>query len=101
MSIEVVLPGLQTTIQDHGRYGCRHMGVPQSGAADLFSYKLANFLLGQLPNAAVLECTLTGPRLRFLRNMQIMITGADMQPEVNGSAIDMFAPALGFKLGMS
>jgi len=90
MSIEVVLPGLQTTIQDHGRYGCRHMGIPQSGAADLFSYKLANFLLGQLPNATVLECTLTGPRLRFLSNMQIMISGADMQPEVNGSAIDMF-----------
>ena len=65
MSIEVVLPGLQTTIQDHGRYACRHMGVPQSGAADLFSYKLANFLLGQLPNATALECTLKGPRLRF------------------------------------
>tara|TARA_Y100000588_G_scaffold382533_1_gene470210 strand:+ start:8642 stop:9577 length:936 start_codon:yes stop_codon:yes gene_type:complete len=92
MSIEVLLPGLQTTIQDHGRYGCRHMGVPQSGAADLFSYKLANYLLGQLPNSAVLECTLTGPRLNFLSNMKIMITGADMQPEVNGKPIKMFMP---------
>ena len=92
MSIEVVLPGLQTTIQDHGRYGFRHMGVPQSGAADLFSSKLANYLLGQLSNSAVLECTLTGPKLRFQSNMKIMITGADMQPEVNGNPIEMFMP---------
>ena len=92
MSIEIVSPGLQTTIQDHGRYGFRHMGVPQSGAADLFSYKLANYLLGQLSNSAVLECTLAGPRLRFQSSMRIMITGADMQPELNGNPIEMFMP---------
>ena len=45
MSIEVVLPGLQTTIQDNGRYGWRHMGVPQSGAADLFSFGLPIFYM--------------------------------------------------------
>ena len=92
MSIEVVLPGLQTSIQDHGRYGYRHMGVPQSGAADLFSFKLANSLLGKSKNSAALECTLTGPRLHFLSKMQIIITGADMQPEVNGDPIEMFIP---------
>ncbi len=92
MSIEVVLPGLQTTIQDNGRYGWRHMGVPQSGAADLFSFGLANYLHGQSHDSSVLECTLSGPRLRFLKSMQILMTGADMQPEINGKQVAMFIP---------
>ena len=92
MSIEVVSPGLQTTIQDNGRYGWRHMGVPQSGAADLFSFGLANFLHGQSYDSSVLECTLSGPRLRFLKSMQILMTGADMQPEINGKQVAMFIP---------
>ena len=47
MSIEVIFSGLQTTIQDLGRKGWKHMGVPESGAADKFSLKLANFLLNK------------------------------------------------------
>ena len=47
MSIEVIAPGLQTTIQDLGRRGWSHMGVPESGAADKFSLKVANFLLSK------------------------------------------------------
>jgi biotin-dependent carboxylase-like uncharacterized protein len=92
MSIEVITPGLQTTIQDEGRSGWRHMGVPQSGAADLFSCKAANYLLGKACDSAVIECTLTGPRLSFLKEMQILITGSDMNPKINDKQLDMYKP---------
>ena len=92
MSIEVITPGLQTTIQDEGRSSWRHMGVPQSGAADLFSCKAANYLLGKACDSAVIECTLTGPRLSFLKEMQILITGSDMNPKINDKQLDMYKP---------
>ena len=90
MSIEVITPGLQTTIQDEGRSGWRHMGVPQSGAADLFSCKAANYLLGKACDSAVIECTLTGPRLSFLKEMQILITGSDMNPRINDKQVETY-----------
>ena len=104
MSIEVITPGLQTTIQDEGRSGWRHMGVPQSGAADLFSCKAANYLLGKAYDSAVIECTLTGPRLSFLKEMQILITGSDMNPKINDKQVEMYKPysvSVGDELVMS
>jgi len=89
MSIEIISSGLQTTIQDLGRIGWRHMGVPESGAADKLSLKLANFLLGKPFNSPALECTLTGPSLKFLRSYSIAITGADMKPQINNKEVKM------------
>ena len=83
MSIEVISSGLQTTIQDLGRKGWSHMGVPESGAADKFSLKLANFLLNKELHSPVIECTLTGPVLKFLKSLSLVITGADMRPKIN------------------
>ena len=87
MGIEVISPGLQTTVQDLGRTGWRHMGVPESGAADKFSMKLANKLLNKNFNSPTLECTLTGPTIRFLKSLSFVITGADMKPKVNNTSI--------------
>ena len=89
MSIEVVSSGLQTTIQDMGRKGWSHMGLPESGAADKFSLKLANFLINKNLNSPVLECTLTGPILKFLKSFSLVITGADMKPRINDIDIKM------------
>ena len=89
MSIEVVSSGLQTTIQDMGRKGWSHMGLPESGAADKFSLKLANFLINKNLNSPVLECTLTGPILKFLKPFSLVITGADMKPKINDIDIKM------------
>ena len=89
MSIEVVSSGLQTTIQDMGRKGWSHMGLPESGAADKFSLKLANFLINKNLNSPVLECTLTGPILKFLKSFSLVITGADMKPKINDIDIKM------------
>ena len=54
-----------TTVQDLGRSGLRSSGVPSSGAADRVSAVLANSILGNPENAAVLEYTLLGPTVQF------------------------------------
>ena len=89
MGIEIISSGLQTTIQDLGRAGWRHMGVPESGGADKFSLKLANFILGKPLNSPVLECTLTGPILKFSKSYSIAVTGADMNPKINNEEVEM------------
>ena len=89
MAIEIISSGLQTTVQDLGRAGWRHMGVPESGGADKFSIKLANFILGKPFNSSVLECTLTGPSLKFSSPYSVTITGADMNPKINNKEVEM------------
>jgi len=84
---EVISSGLMTTIQDQGRTGWTQIGVPVSGAADQFSAALANFLLGKDINSPVLECTLSGPKLKLLIDQQIVVTGARMQVKVNNKIV--------------
>lgn len=82
---DITNAGLFTTLQDMGRSGARHLGVPHSGAADPLSLSLANASLGNEPHAAGLECTLSGPSMRFLQAGAIAIGGADMGPLVNNT----------------
>jgi biotin-dependent carboxylase-like uncharacterized protein len=84
MAIEVKKPGLATTVQDHGRQGNYHLGIPPAGAMDQISFRSANLLLGNDETAAVLECALMGPELRFTEDTQVAVTGARMQPKVDG-----------------
>ncbi len=74
--IEVLRPGPLATIQDLGRPGLGHLGVPASGAADPASLRLANLLAGNQPGAAGLELTLGRARLRFLADAVAAVTGA-------------------------
>ncbi|HEV2593036.1 MAG TPA: biotin-dependent carboxyltransferase family protein [Gaiellaceae bacterium] len=74
--IEVVDPGLLTTIQDIGRPGYAHLGVPPSGACDPVSLAVGNRLVGNPPGVPALEATLIGPRLRFARPTLVALTGA-------------------------
>src|SRR6185369_10869252 len=74
--IRVLKPGLLTTIQDLGRPGFAHLGVSPSGAADRFSLRLANLLVGNPENTAALECTLLGPLLQFDERATVAITGS-------------------------
>ncbi|WHU48030.1 biotin-dependent carboxyltransferase family protein [Gordonia sp. L191] len=78
-AIEVIHPGPFATIQDLGRPGLAHLGVPRSGAADLVSMTLANRLVGNRESAAVIEATLGGIRIRALRGLLIAVTGAGAQ----------------------
>jgi len=77
MSVEVLKPGLLTTIQDRGRFGCAMLGVGRAGPMDDVAMRLANALVGNTLEAPVLEITLVGPRLRFHLPATIALTGAE------------------------
>jgi biotin-dependent carboxylase-like uncharacterized protein len=84
MPIEVVKPGLSTTVQDVGRLGFYNVGIPPSGALDQFSLIAANLLVGNDRGAAALECAYMGPELRFGEPGVVAVTGAELEPRVNG-----------------
>lgn len=87
--VEVLKQGLLSTIQDLGRLGYAHLGVPVSGAMDAASALMANTILGNNPNAAVIEMTLIGMHLKFLAETVICISGADMSATLNGKPIPL------------
>lgn len=88
--ISVLKAGFYTTMQDQGRFGQRSFGVAVSGAMDAYSSEFANVLLGNNKEAAVLEMTMTGTELQFLKPTIIAVTGANMHPKLNGKPIEMF-----------
>ncbi len=86
--IEVLQPGLETSVQDlPGRIGYLEQGFPPSGPMDMWSFRLANLLVGNPAEAAGLECQFLGPELYFKQDATIAITGADMSPALDGEAI--------------
>lgn len=91
-SLEVIDGGFLTTVQDEGRTGYRQFGVPVSGAMDDYAYRLANKLVGNTSNMPVLEMTLNGGGYRFKTNAIIAVTGAEMNPQLNGEKFAMNAP---------
>ena len=85
MAIEVIKPGLATSVQDLGRPGYYHLGIPGSGGMDRFALRAANRLVGNDEGDAVLEATFQGPELRFTRDALVAITGAELPPLVDGA----------------
>ncbi|MDR6951293.1 biotin-dependent carboxylase-like uncharacterized protein [Ancylobacter sp. 3268] len=83
-SFEVVKPGLATTVQDLGRPGFYHLGLPLSGAMDRFALIAANRLVGNPDGAAGLEAVFLGPELRFSADALVAITGAELPPRLDG-----------------
>ncbi|MHA6280324.1 5-oxoprolinase subunit C family protein [Salinimicrobium sp. CAU 1759] len=88
--VDILHAGLFSSIQDRGRFGFREFGVPRGGAMDLQAAGMANLLLRNDPDAAVLEITLQGPKMAFLAPAQIAIAGADLSPELNGKPLDNY-----------
>jgi biotin-dependent carboxylase-like uncharacterized protein len=84
----VLTPGPYTTVQDKGRFGYQQIGVPISGAIDQFAFRVANFLVGNQEESAVLEITVVGPQLAFLREVDLALTGAEMGFELNHDPIE-------------
>ncbi|MDX5481029.1 MAG: biotin-dependent carboxyltransferase family protein, partial [Hymenobacteraceae bacterium] len=92
MSLEILSPGLLTTVQDLGRHGFQKDGIIVSGAMDAFALRFANLLVGNPDKAAGIEITLMGPQIRFTADHLISITGADLSPTVDGSPLKMWRP---------
>jgi biotin-dependent carboxylase-like uncharacterized protein len=86
MAIRVVSPGLSTTVQDLGRPGYYHIGIPLSGAMDRFALRAANLLVGNEEGAGALEAVFMGPELEFTSDAMVAVTGAELPPKVNGKA---------------
>lgn len=90
--IKVLKTGFYSSIQDNGRLGYRHLGVPISGAMDMISFKLANQLVGNKNNTAALEITMTGPTLEFKTDTFIALAGAKVTALLNDIPLDTKIP---------
>lgn len=86
-AIEVVAPGLATTVQDLGRPGYYHLGIPMSGAMDQLALIAANLLVGNDEGAAGLEAVFMGPELRFTQDAMIAVCGADLPATLDGAPV--------------
>ena len=93
--IEVLRCGAFTSVQDLGRFGLRHLGVSQSGVLDPIATHQANLLLGNEPNAAVLELTLGPLQLAFHQDCTVVVTGVDFATTIStGKATAQQEPIL-------
>lgn len=84
MSLKIVNPGLSTSIQDLGRPGYFHLGIPIGGAMDRFALRAANMLVGNPEGAAGLEAVFMGPAIQFDKTALVAVTGADIPVKVDG-----------------
>lgn len=84
MSLKIVNPGLSTSIQDLGRPGYFHLGIPIGGAMDRFALRAANMLVGNPEGAAGLEAVFMGPTIQFDKTALVAVTGADLPVKVDG-----------------
>lgn len=82
--IRVIVPGFFTTLQDEGRWGYQAYGLPISGYMDEYAGKMANLLVGNSAQAAVLEMTSTGGVFKFDEGCFVAVCGADMAVRLNG-----------------
>jgi urea carboxylase len=89
--IRVLEGGLQTCIQDYpGRIGFWRVGIPLSGPMDAFAFKLANLLVGNPVGTAALEIQFVGPKVKFLSDAIIALTGGDWQPMLDDQPIALW-----------
>ncbi len=89
MSLLVMRNGLMDTIQDAGRYGHQHLGINPGGAMDLIAMQVANVLVGNEKNEAVLEMHFPAAEIKFEEPALIAISGADLAPAINGESISI------------
>lgn len=90
MIMKVIIPGPLSTIQDGGRFGYMSTGFGSSGAMDLRAMRIANILVGNNPEDGVIEMTMMGLTAEFTCESVIALTGANMQPALNGQEIPMY-----------
>ncbi|MEM0906419.1 MAG: biotin-dependent carboxyltransferase family protein [Pseudomonadota bacterium] len=83
MSVKVISPGLLTTIQDMGRPGYFHLGIPKGGAMDRLAMRAANLLVGNDEGAAGLEAVFMGPSLEFTDDRVVAVCGANLPAKVD------------------
>ena len=88
--LEILSPGILTSVQDLGRYGYGRYGVAPSGALDSFALRIANLLAGNRSDQACLEIMLLGPAIRALEDIVVAVTGGNLQPRRDKQPIAMW-----------
>jgi antagonist of KipI len=97
--IQVLHPGMFTTVQDLGRYGYGPLGVSPSGAADPISLRIGNHIVGNPEGAAALEMTLLGGKFVFPEGALIALTGSDFGASIPMYTATVFAPGERLDIG--
>jgi len=92
IEIEVLAPGMQTTVQDLGRRGSGHLGVSSCGAADPLALRIGNRQLGNPDRAAALELTLNGGRFLLRDAAWFVLTGSDLGATLGGRSVPLWTP---------
>jgi antagonist of KipI len=87
----VLKSGPYTTVQDAGRYGYQQFGIPPTGVLDRHAFRVANILLGNPDEAAVLETTVIGPQLEVLSETDMAVTGAEAPITVNSTPVESWS----------
>lgn len=90
-ALRIISPGPFTTVQDRGRFGFQSLGVPPCGVLDRWAGDVANLLVGNAPDAAVLEFTFMGGQMEALDDFCLAVTGGDMGLTVNDRACAAWA----------
>lgn len=90
MGIHILKAGILTTVQDLHRIGYQSQGFGVSGVMDTYATNIANILVDNDENEAVIEFTMIGPTLKFTEDAIIAITGGDFQPLVNNKLVDIY-----------
>ena len=88
--IKIADPGMKAYVEDLGRYGYQRYGVSVSGSVDEFASRVANFLVGNPPEAAAIEITLKGISLEFTGETVFAITGSPCAYALNGSPVPLW-----------
>ncbi|MEY4479766.1 MAG: hypothetical protein RLZZ267_444 [Bacillota bacterium] len=90
--VKVERGGLWTSVQDGGRAGWRHSGMPGSGAMDMFAYRAANAMVGNVRGEAALEFTMDGPTLVFAEASVICVSGGDFIASLDDVVLPLWRP---------
>ena len=94
MTIRVLRAGILATVQDLGRPGMQHLAIVPGGVMDPVSHRLANALVGNLPDVATLEFALAGPELAFEQDVLVALHGARVEPQLDGVSMPYSRPVL-------
>lgn len=94
MSVRIVKPGLLDTIQDAGRYGYQHLGINPGGVMDRIAMRIANALVGNSANEAVLEMHFPAAEMVFETTVLIALAGADFSASINHKEVPLHYPVL-------
>ena len=94
MGIQIINGGFLTTVQDMGRYGYQETGMSVSGVMDTRAASLANILVGNDTNEAVIEITMMGPTMKFTEDEIIAVTGGDLGAKIDGKPVERYSAVL-------